>query len=135
MAAKNTSIRIIAFCCQHALSAEKKLAEDSWMSFEPTIKIVQLPCSSKVDTLPIIKAFEAGADGIIILGCLDANCHLLDGNLRAKKVVDYTKRLLEDIGIESDRLEMFQLETAEWKNFGQIAKSMTKRITALGKTM
>jgi len=127
------SIRIIGFCCQNAISGEEKLAGKGHMSFEPTIKIVHLPCSSKVDTLPIMKAFEAGADGIFVLGCPEAHCHLLDGNLRAQRIVNYTKGLLEEIGIESSRLEMFQLGTPEWPDFEHVAATMTKRIEALGK--
>ena len=128
-----SSIRIIGFCCQNAISGEQSLAAKKYMSFEPTIRIVHLPCSSKVDTLPIIKAFESGADGIFVLGCPDHACHLLDGNLRAKKIVSYTKGLMEEIGIDSNRLEMFQLGTPECEHFEQVAEIMTKRIEALGK--
>ena len=126
-----SSLRIIGFCCQNAISEEKGLAGKGRMSFEPTIRIVQIPCSSKVDTLPIIKAFEAGADGIFVLGCPEHACRLLDGNLRAQKIVNYTKGLLEEIGMESGRLEMFQLGTPEWQRFEQVAKAMTERIASL----
>jgi F420-non-reducing hydrogenase iron-sulfur subunit len=128
-----SSIRILGFCCQNAIAGEGDLAGEGRMSFEPTVKIVQIPCSSKVDTLPIIKAFEAGADGVFVLGCPDQACHLLDGNLRARKVVNHTKRLLGEIGIESSRLEMFQLGTPEWEHFEQVAEAMTERIESLGK--
>jgi F420-non-reducing hydrogenase iron-sulfur subunit len=127
------SIRIIGFCCQNAISGEEKLAGKGYMAFEPTIKMVHLPCSSKVDTLPIMKAFESGADGIFVLGCPDTHCHLLDGNLRARKIVHHTQELLEEIGIESNRLEMFQLGTPEWPDFDRVAATMTERIEALGK--
>lgn len=133
MTKPESSIRILGFCCQNAIAGEEDLAGEGRMSFEPTVKIVQIPCSSKVDTLPIIKAFEAGADGIFVLGCPDAHCHLLDGNLRARKVVNYTKGLLEEIGMEGNRLEMFQLGTPEWQHFGDIARAMTERIQELGK--
>ena len=128
-----SSLRIIGFCCQNAIAGEKDLAGKGRVSFEPTIRIVSLPCSSKVDTLPIIKALEAGADGIFVLGCPEQTCHLLDGNLRAQKVVDYTKGLLEEIGMESSRLEMFQLGTPEWTHFEQVAKAVIERIESLGK--
>ena len=127
------SLRIIGFCCQHALRNEQGLVGKERGAFEPTIKIVALPCSSKVETLAIMKGFESGADGIFVLGCPDGKCHLLDGNHRARKIINYTKRLLDDIGIESGRLEMFQLETPEWQSFDQIAKAMTGRIESLGK--
>lgn len=133
MTKPESSVRILGFCCQNAIAGEEDLAGKGCLSFEPTIKIIHIPCSSKVDTLPIIKAFEAGADGIFVLGCPDEHCHLLDGNLRARKVVNYTKGLLEEIGMEGNRLEMFQLGTPEWQHLGDVARAMTERIQKLGK--
>ena len=127
------SLRIIGFCCQNALSGEQGLAGKERVAFEPTIKIVSLPCSSKVETLAIMKGFESGADGIFVLGCLDGKCHLLGGNHRARKIVNYTKRLLDDIGINSSRLEMFQLGTPEWQSFDEVVQAMAERIESLGK--
>ena len=101
---KSDSLKIIGFCCQNAVSGEEDLAEKGRMSFEPTVKIITLPCSSKADTLGIIKAFERGADGIFVIGCPEDRCHLLGGNERARKIVNYTKRLLDEIEIGSDRL-------------------------------
>jgi F420-non-reducing hydrogenase iron-sulfur subunit len=95
---------------------------------EPSVKIVQLPCSSKVETLGIIKAFESGADGIFILGCPEGKCHLLNGNHRARKVVEYTKILLDEIGIEKNRLEMFQIGTSESQHFDQIISLMAESV-------
>jgi F420-non-reducing hydrogenase iron-sulfur subunit len=126
-----SSLRIICFCCQNVLSGEQDLAGKGRVSFEPTIKIVALPCSSKVETLAIIKAFESGADGIFVLGCPDGECHLLGGNERAKRIVNYTKGLLDEIGIESSRLQMYQLGTPEWQGFSQVAQVMIKRIDSL----
>ena len=80
MTVAESSPRIIGFCCQNALREEEDLAGKGRVSFEPTIKIVVLPCSSKVETLAIIKAFESGVDGIFVLGCPDGKWHLLSGN-------------------------------------------------------
>ena len=132
MTVAESSPRIIGFCCQNALKEEQNLAGKGRVSFEPTIKIVVLPCSSKVETLAIIKAFESGADGIFVLGCPERECHLFSGNERAKRIVNYTKGLLEEIGIESSRLEMFQLGTPKWQRFDQVAQTMIDRIEALG---
>ena len=110
------------------MSGEKELAEKGRMSFEPTVKIITLPCSSKVDTLGIIKAFERGADGIFVVGCPDDKCHLLGGNERARKIVNYTKRLLDEIELESDRLEMFQLGMPGEEHIDQVIETMTEKI-------
>ena len=131
MTGGKSSVRIIGFCCEHAISEEQDLADKGRTSYEPIIKIVALPCSSKVETLAIIKAFESGVDGIFVLGCPEEKCHLLDGNLRAQKIVNYTQGLLEAIGVERGRLEMFQFGTPEWQHFHQVAQAMTKRIESL----
>ena len=126
--------RIVGFCCKNALnslSGKWDMSGNRRLSLEPAIRIVQLPCSSKVDTLGIIKAFESGADAIFVLGCPAKKCHLLDGNERALKVVNYTKGLLDEIGIGSFRLDMFQLATPEGQHFDRIIKTMTERIETL----
>ncbi len=130
---EKASVRIIGFCCQNAISEEQDLAGEGKTSFEPEIKIVALPCSSKVETLAIIKAFESGVDGIFVLGCPEEQCHLLDGNRRAQRIVKYTKGLLKEVGIESSRLEMFQLGTPEWEHFDKVAQTMIQRIESLEK--
>jgi F420-non-reducing hydrogenase iron-sulfur subunit len=129
-----SSPRIVGFCCKNALNSlggQWDMSGNRRLSLEPAIRIVQLPCSSKVETLGIIKAFESGADAIFVLGCPPKKCHLLDGNDRALKVVKHTKGLLDEIGIGSFRLDMFQLVTPEAQHFDRIINTMTKRIETL----
>ena len=126
-------IRIIGFCCKNAVESDQVLAEKGWHAFEPEIKIVSVPCSSKVETLSIIKAFESGMDGIFVLGCKENTCRLLDGNLRAQRTINYTKKLLNEINIETDRLAMLQLGTSEFKDFNLVARYMSGLIRNLGK--
>jgi F420-non-reducing hydrogenase iron-sulfur subunit len=124
-------IRIIGFCCKNAINSFNyalSLSGKKGFLLEPSVKIVQLPCSSKAETLGIIKAFESGADGIFVLGCPEGKCHTLDGNYRARKVVEYTKTLLDEIGIEKGRLEMFQIRTPEDRDFEQIISSMAEGV-------
>ena len=84
--------------------------------------------------LPIVllKAFEHGADGVFVAGCLEGECHYLEGNLRAKKKVAYVKRLLAEIRINPERIEMFNLSSAMGGRFAEIAEEMTERIRKLG---
>ena len=126
-----SSLKIIGFCCQNALNSldqEQDLTGRGRFSFEPAVQVVQVPCSSKVETLGIIKAFESGVDGIFVLACAEDKCHLLGANRRARKIVNYTKELLQEIGIESRCLKMFQLGTSECRHFDQIVNTMTERI-------
>lgn len=136
MTNKDSPLRIIGFCCRNAISGDEGFAGGKGRyQYEPTIKVISLPCSSKVETLGIIRAFESGADGIFVLGCPDGKCHLLGGNYRAQKIVDYTKGLLKEIGMKNSRLEMFQLGTGQWQHFDQVVKTMTSRIESLGKAL
>ena len=65
------------------------------------VKIIRVPCSGKVDALHIVKAFEKGADGVYVAGCLEGDCHFKNGNARAARRVAYVQKYLEEIGIEA----------------------------------
>ena len=80
----------------------------------------------------MLRTFETGVDGVYLVGCEEGNCHFLVGNLRARKRMERAKRILEDIGIESERLEMFNLSAGDGIKFVDIAKNMTERIKKLG---
>ena len=102
------------------------------LDYPANIKVVRIPCTGKVDLLHILKAFESGADGVYVAGCLEGECNFLTGNLRAKKRVMYAKELLEEVGISGERVEMYNLSAAEGGRFAQIAREMTDRIRGLG---
>lgn len=130
-----TPIRIIAFCCKNAIASDPVLEEKGWHAYEPEIKIIAVPCSSKVETLGIIKAFESGIDGVFVMGCKEKACRLLDGNLRAQRTINYTNKLLSEIDIETGRLSMVQMGTPEFKDFDHVARHMIEHIRPLGKVL
>jgi coenzyme F420-reducing hydrogenase delta subunit len=102
------------------------------LSYPTCVKVVKVPCTGRVDVLTMLKAFEAGADGIYIAGCLEGECHFLKGNLRARKRLQYLKQLLAEVGIEPERAEMFNLSSAQGQRFAAIATEMTEQVRALG---
>ena len=102
------------------------------LSYPTNVKVIKVPCTGRVDILTLLKAFESGVDGIYIAGCLEGECHFLKGNLRAKKRVKYLKELLKEVGIEPERVEMYNLSSAQGQRFAQIANEMTEKIRALG---
>ena len=102
------------------------------LSYPSYIKIIQVPCSGRVDILHLLKAIEDGADGVYIAGCLEGECHFLTGNLKARRRVNYVKKVLEELGIEPERVEMFNLSAGEGPRFVEIAKIMADRIKKLG---
>jgi coenzyme F420-reducing hydrogenase delta subunit len=102
------------------------------LSYPANVKIIQVPCSGRVDILHLLKAIEDGADGVYVAGCLEGECHYLTGNLKAKKRVRYVKRVLSEIGIEPERVEMFNLSSGQGPRFAEIAREMVERIQKLG---
>jgi len=102
------------------------------LQYSPNVRIIRLPCTGKVDAIVLMKAFEEGADGVFVAGCLEGQCHYLEGNLRAKKRVAYVKKLLGEIGIEPQRVEMYNLSSAMGSRFAEIVEEVTERIKELG---
>lgn len=102
------------------------------LSYPANIKIVKVPCTGRVDIVLILKAFENGADGVCLVGCLAGDCHFLTGNLRARKRVEYVKQLLDETGIGGGRVAMYNLSAAEGRRFAEAAREMTENIRGLG---
>ena len=123
---------IVAFCCHHCAYAAADLAGSMRLQYPPNVRIVRLPCTGKVDVIHVLKAFEEGADGVIVAGCLEGDCHFQKGNIRAKKRVAYARRLLAEVGIEPERVEMFNLSSAMGGRFAEIVSTMTDRLRSLG---
>jgi F420-non-reducing hydrogenase iron-sulfur subunit len=102
------------------------------LSYPANVKIIQVPCTGRVDIIHLLNAIEDGADGVYVAGCLEGECHYIAGNLKAKRKVAYVKKTMTEIGIEPERVEMFNLSSAQGARFAEIADEMAERITALG---
>jgi coenzyme F420-reducing hydrogenase delta subunit len=124
--------RIVAFCCQYCAYAAADLAGSMRLQYPPNVRVIRLLCTGKTDPIYFLKAFEGGADGVFVAGCMEGNCHFLEGNLRAKKRVHYAKRLLDEVGIGGERLEMYNMSAGEGAKFAAAAEEMTARIKGLG---
>ena len=123
---------IIAFCCKYCAYAAADLAGSMRLSYPSNVKVSQVPCTGRVDIVHLLRAIEDGADGVYVAGCLEGDCHFVSGNLKARQRVEYVKRTLEDLGIEPERVEMFNLSSAMGPRFAEIANEMTERIRNLG---
>lgn len=102
------------------------------LQYSSNIRIVELPCSGTIDHRVLLETFEDGADGVFVAGCMEGDCHYLKGNYRAKKRVNAVKRILDEIGIGGERLEMYNLSSSQGPRFAEIANEMTERIRKLG---
>ncbi len=123
---------IVAFSCHYCAYAAADLAGVMRLSYPPNVKIVKLPCTGRLDPLYVLQAFERGADGVFVAGCLEGNCHYISGNISAARRVKFLKGLLDQVGVGADRLEMFNMSSAMGSRFAEVATEMTERIRKLG---
>src|SRR4030065_948600 len=123
---------VLAFCCYFCAFAAADLAGSMRLQYPTNVKIIRVPCTGKVDVIYILEAFERGADAVFVAGCLEGNCHYLEGNLRAKKRILSLKKFLYEIGIGGERLEMFNMSSSMGTAFAEAAKEMTERAKRLG---
>lgn len=126
------SPRIVAFCCRYCAYAAADLAGVLRLSYPVETRIVQIPCSGRLDTLEVLHAFEHGADGVMVAGCLEGDCHFQNGNLNARRRVEHIKELLVQVGLEPERIEMFNLSSAMGRQFAEVTRSMVAQILDLG---
>jgi len=95
-------------------------------------RIVRVPCTGKVDVLHILRAFEKGADGVYVVGCIEGECHYQSGNYRARKRVEQAQQILETVGVGGERVQMYNLSSSEGPRFAQIATEMFEKISGMG---
>ena len=124
--------QIIAFCCNYCSYAAADLAGSIRMTYPANVKIILVPCSGRVDPLHLIWALEKGADGVFIAGCMEGDCHFETGNFKAKKRAAYVRGLLEEMGIEPERVQMFNIAASDAPKFAQVARAVTEKIRQLG---
>ena len=102
------------------------------LNYPDTIRIIRVPCTGKVDLIHILRAFEKGADGVYVVGCLEGDCRFNNGNLRARKRVEQAQQILNAIGIGGERTQMYNLSSGEGPRFAEYAVEMTEKIKELG---
>ena len=124
--------KMLALCCHYCAYAAADLAGSMRLQYPPNVRVLRLPCTGKVDIGYIMHAFEQGIDGVIVAGCLEGGCHFQEGNLRAKNRVALARQVLAEAGLEAERLEMFNLSSAQGQTFAEIIQMMTKRLKELG---
>jgi F420-non-reducing hydrogenase iron-sulfur subunit len=133
-AEKRFEPQILAFCCKYCAYAAGDLAGSMRLNYPANVKIIQVPCTGRVDMLHLLKAVEEGADGVYVAGCLEGECHFLEGNLKTRRKVAAVQKLLAEAGLEPERVKMFNLSSAMGPRFAEIATEMTETIRRLGPT-
>ncbi|MFC1883686.1 hydrogenase iron-sulfur subunit [Thermodesulfobacteriota bacterium] len=124
--------QIVAFCCSNCASSASRVAERMEMKIPGNIKMVQVPCTGRIEVLHMLKPFEEGADGVYVAGCQEDSCQYISGITKAEKRVAHVKKILEETNMEPDRIEVFSLSAGKGYGIVDTANEMVERIKALG---
>jgi F420-non-reducing hydrogenase iron-sulfur subunit len=123
---------IVAFCCNWCAYAGADLAGVSRIQYPSNIRVVRVMCSGRVDPGMILRSFEMGADGVMVLGCHIGDCHYIAGNRKAEVKVRDCQKLLGLMGIDPRRLLLRWISAAEGALFASTAAEFTALIGELG---
>jgi coenzyme F420-reducing hydrogenase delta subunit len=130
--AGNWEPKILAFLCNWCSYAGADLAGTSRIQYPPNIRVIRVPCSGRINPLFIIKALQAGADGVLVSGCHPGDCHYQTGNYLAGRKSATLKRFLEFLGIEPGRIHFSWVSAAEGTKFSQLVTELTQTVRSLG---
>ncbi len=132
MEVENSEPTIVAFCCHYCAYAAADLAGSTRLQYPPNVRIIRTPCTGRLEVDYFMKAFENGADGVLVAGCEEGSCHFKEGNLLAKRRVNYTRNLLSEAGLEAERLRMVNVSAASAQKFAEIVRDMVETVQKLG---
>lgn len=124
--------KIVAFLCNWCSYAGADLAGVSRIQYPPSIRIVRVMCSGRIEPVFILEAFKNGADGVLVAGCHPGDCHYLSGNFKAQRRVLLLRKVLENLGLEPERLRLDWVSASEGDKFAILVENMTEEISKLG---
>jgi len=124
--------KIIAFCCNWCSYAGADLAGVSRLQMPTNFLVLRAMCSARVDPEHVLRAFAKGADGVLVLGCHPADCHYIGGNYRTRRRIALLKMLLEQYGLDPDRLHLEWVSASEGVKFQSTIKEFTEKIREMG---
>ena len=124
--------KILALVCTYCTYTAADMAGSMRLQYPPNVRVVKLLCTGRVDINHLLEAFLAGWDAVMVSGCEIGDCHFLEGNLRAKERVAHAKTLIEEAGLEPERLEMFHIGASDAPKWAETVTMMTERTRELG---
>jgi F420-non-reducing hydrogenase iron-sulfur subunit len=124
--------RIVAFLCNWCSYAGADLAGVSRLQYAPNVRIVRVPCSARINPQFIMKALQNGVDGVLVSGCHPGDCHYISGNLVARRKFALTKKFLEFIGVEPERVQFSWVSASEGQRFSALMNRVIADVRRVG---
>ena len=124
--------KIVAFCCNWCSYAGADLAGVSRMQYPANARVIRVMCTGRLEPEFILRAFELGADGVLVAGCHIGDCHYVSGNEKAEEKIAMTAELLDVLGIDRKRLRLEWISASEGRKFADTMKDFVDRLKELG---
>ena len=124
--------RIVGFLCNWCSYTGADLAGTSRTKYPPNLRAIRVMCSARVDPTFILECLAGGADGVLVCGCHPGDCHYSEGNYKTLRRMALLRRLIEDLGIEPERVRLEWVSASEGGRFAEIVADMTRRVSELG---
>lgn len=124
--------KIVAFVCNWCTYAGADLTGTSRIKYSADVKIIRFPCTGRIDFMILMKAFENGADGIIVSGCHPNDCHYSTGNFHARRRWIVFRNLLNFTGIDTERIQFSWVSAAEGFKWADVVNNTVKKIKEIG---
>jgi F420-non-reducing hydrogenase iron-sulfur subunit len=123
---------LLGFLCRWCSYAGADLAGTSRRKYPANIRVIRVPCSGRVDPLLILKALRLGFDSVLVSGCHPGDCHYQTGNYYARRRMAITKKFLEYMGVEPQRVQVGWVSASEGQKFAEVVTEVTKEIKEIG---
>ncbi len=124
--------RLICFACHWCSYAASDMGGTSRIHYPPNVRIIRVMCSGMADPIYILRAFEQGADGVLVTGCQPGDCHYISGNLRAEERIAKLKNIINILGLEEARLKLKWISTSEGIIFARTVIETIDELKKLG---
>ena len=124
--------KIVGFLCNWCSYRGADLAGTARIKFAPNVKVIRVPCSTRVEPAFVLKAFQSGADGVLILGCHPGDCHYVEGNYKTMRRLPLLKKMLAQFGVEDARVRLDWVSASEGEKYARVVNDMTEAVRALG---
>jgi F420-non-reducing hydrogenase iron-sulfur subunit len=123
---------IVAFLCNWCAYTGADLAGTSRLRYAPNIRIIRIMCSGRIEPTFVLKAFQQGADGVLVCGCHPGDCHYQEGNYKCLRRFKLIQKYTQQMGVEKERLQLDWISASEGKQFAELVNNMTKTLLLMG---
>jgi len=124
--------KIVGFLCRWCSYAGADLAGTNRLKYPSNISSIRVNCSGRIDPTLVMKALALGADGVLIAGCHPGDCHYTNGNIKTLRRFKLLQKMLDQFGIERERVRLEWISAAEGDRYAQVVRNMTEQVRSLG---